>query len=93
MFALLRNLKGDRAIWAIVALLALFSFLPVYSACTNLVYIKDTGTTISHLIKHGVLLFLGFMIIYAVHRIPMHYFKGLILIAMPIILILLGYTF
>ena len=92
MFALLRNLKGDRAIWAIVALLALFSFLPVYSACTNLVYIKDTGTTISHLIKHGVLLFLGFMIIYAVHRIPMHYFKGLILIAMPIILILLAYT-
>ena len=92
MLALLRNLRGDKAIWAIVALLALFSFLPVYSASTNLVYVKDTGTTISHLLKHGVLLFLGFMIIYAVHRIPTHYFKGLVLIAMPIVLVLLGYT-
>ena len=92
MLALLRNLRGDKAIWAIVALLALFSFLPVYSASTNLVYVKDTGTTISHLLKHGVLLFLGFMIIYAVHRIPTHYFKGLVLIALPIVLVLLGYT-
>ena len=92
MLALLKNLRGDKAIWAIVALLALFSFLPVYSASTNLVYVKDSGTTISHLIKHGVLLFLGFMIVYAVHRIPTHYFKGLVLIAMPIILVLLGYT-
>ena len=92
MLALLKNLRGDKAIWAIVALLALFSFLPVYSASTNLVYVKDSGTTISHLIKHGVLLFLGFMIIYAVHRIPTHYFKGLVLIAMPVVLVLLGYT-
>ncbi len=92
MLVLLKNLRGDKAIWAIVALLALFSFLPVYSASTNLVYVKDSGTTISHLIKHGVLLFLGFMIVYAVHRIPTHYFKGLVLIAMPIILVLLGYT-
>ncbi len=92
MKALLQNLKGDRAIWGIVALLALFSFLPVYSASTNLVYVKDSGTTISHLVKHGVLLFLGFMIIYAVHRIPAHYFKGLSLMAMPIVIPLLAYT-
>ncbi|MEO0573468.1 MAG: FtsW/RodA/SpoVE family cell cycle protein [Bacteroidota bacterium] len=92
MKALLQQLKGDKAIWAIVALLALFSFLPVYSASTNLVYVKDTGTTISHLVKHGVLLFLGFMIIYAVHRIPTHYFKGLSLMAMPIVIPLLAYT-
>ncbi len=92
MKGVLANLRGDKAIWAIVALLALFSFLPVYSASTNLVYVKDSGTTISHLVKHGVLLFLGFMIIYAVHRIPTHYFKGLSLMAMPIIIPLLAYT-
>ena len=88
----MQHLKGDKAIWGIVALLALFSFLPVYSASTNLVYVKDSGTTISHLVKHGVLLFLGFMIIYAVHRVPTHYFKGLSLIAMPIVVLLLAYT-
>ncbi|MBT8237333.1 MAG: FtsW/RodA/SpoVE family cell cycle protein [Croceitalea sp.] len=92
MLTLIKNLRGDKAIWGIVALLALFSFLPVYSASTNLVYVKDTGTTISHLLKHGVLLFLGFMIIYAVHRIPAHYFKGLVLIGLPIVLPLLAYT-
>ena len=92
MFAIFKNLKGDKAIWGVVALLALFSFLPVYSASTNLVYVNGDGTTIGHLVKHAVLLFLGFGIIYAVHRIPTHYFKGLSIIALPIVLILLAYT-
>lgn len=92
MFAILKNLKGDKAIWGVVALLALFSFLPVYSASTNLVYVVGEGTTFGHLIKHGMLLFLGFGIIYAVHKIPTHYFKGLSVIALPIVLILLAYT-
>nr|WP_297912065.1 FtsW/RodA/SpoVE family cell cycle protein [uncultured Allomuricauda sp.] len=92
MMALLRNLKGDKAIWGVVDLLALLSFLQVYSASTNLVYVNDDGTTLGHLVKHGILLFLGFGIIYAVHRIPTHYFKGLSIIAMPIVLILLAYT-
>ncbi len=92
MLAIFKNLKGDKAIWGVVALLALFSFLPVYSASTNLVYVNDDGTTIGHLVKHGMLLFLGFGIIYAVHRIPTHYFKGLSIIALPIVLLLLAYT-
>ncbi|RNC91722.1 MAG: cell division protein FtsW [Allomuricauda sp.] len=92
MLALLKNLKGDKAIWAVVALLALFSFLPVYSASTNLVYVLEKGTTVGHLVKHAMLLFLGFGIIYAVHRVPAHYFKGLSIIAMPIVLVLLAYT-
>ncbi|UJH68205.1 FtsW/RodA/SpoVE family cell cycle protein [Allomuricauda sp. SCSIO 65647] len=92
MRALLKNLKGDKAIWGIAALLGLFSFLPVYSASTNLVYVLGNGTTVGHLVKHGLLLFLGFGIIYAVHRIPAHYFKGLSIIAMPIVLLLLAYT-
>lgn len=92
MKTVFKNLKGDKAIWGVVALLALFSFLPVYSASTNLVYVNGDGTTFGHLVKHAVLLFLGFGIIYGVHRVPTHYFKGLSIIAMPIVLILLGYT-
>ncbi len=92
MIALFKNIKGDKAIWAVVALLALFSFLPVYSASSNLVYVVGKGTTIGHLVKHALLLFLGFGIIFGVHRIPTHFFKGLSLIAMPIVLLLLGYT-
>lgn len=92
MRALLNTLKGDKAIWGVVALLALFSFLPVYSASTNLVYVNNDGTPLGHLFKHAILLFLGFGIIYTVHRIPTHYFKGLSLIALPIVLLLLAYT-
>ena len=58
------NIKGDRMIWAIVALLAIFSFLPVYSAASNLAYSGGEGRTFSYFIKHFVHLFLGFSIIY-----------------------------
>ncbi|MEP0131421.1 MAG: FtsW/RodA/SpoVE family cell cycle protein [Eudoraea sp.] len=92
MTGFLGNIKGDKAIWGVVALLALFSFLPVYSASSNLVYVVGNGTTIGHLVKHGMLLFLGFGIIYGVHKIPTHFFKGLSIIALPIVLVLLAYT-
>ncbi|NER12479.1 FtsW/RodA/SpoVE family cell cycle protein [Leptobacterium flavescens] len=92
MSSIFRNIKGDKAIWAVVALLALFSFLPVYSASTNLVYVVGSGTTMGYLLKHGMLLFLGFTIIYAVHKIPYRYFRGLSIIAMPVVLFLLLYT-
>jgi len=84
-----QNIKGDKAIWAIAALLALFSFLPVYSASSNLVYVVGSGTPVGHLVKHAILLFLGFGIIYGVHKIPTHFFKGLSMIALPIVLVLL----
>jgi cell division protein FtsW len=88
----LNKINGDKAIWAVVALLALFSFLPVYSASSNLVYVVGNGTTIGYLVKHAILLLMGFGIIYGVHRIPTHFFKGLSLIAMPVVLLLLLYT-
>ena len=92
MRRILKSLEGDKAIWGVVALLALFSFLPVYSASSNLVYVVGNGTTIGHLLKHGLLLVLGFGIIYGVHKIPMHFFKGLSIIALPVVLLLLVYT-
>lgn len=92
MLRYLKNIKGDKVIWAVVALLALFSFLPVYSASSNLVYVVGNGTTLGHLVKHGLLLFLGFGIIYGVHKIPTHFFKGLSIIAMPMVIALLIYT-
>jgi cell division protein FtsW len=92
VFGFLNKINGDKAIWAVVALLALFSFLPVYSASSNLVYVVGNGTTIGYLVKHAILLLMGFGIIYGVHRIPTHFFKGLSLIAMPVVLLLLLYT-
>lgn len=86
------KVEGDRSIWAIVALLALFSFLPVYSAASNLAYINGDGNTIRFLVKHGMHLILGFVILYGVHKIPHHYFKGLSVIFLPLVLVLLLVT-
>ncbi len=92
MTKILKNIKGDRTIWAIVALLAIFSFLPVYSASTNLVYVVENGTTSGHLLKHAMLLVLGFVIMYATHKIPYRYFSGLSVLLIPVVVVLLVYT-
>jgi len=75
-----------------VALLALFSFLPVYSASSNLAYLYGDGNTFQFLLKHFAHLLLGFGILYGVHKIPYHYFRGLSIIAMPIVILLLLIT-
>lgn len=92
MDAIYKNIKGDRLIWAIVALLAIFSFLPVYSSSSNLAYTASSGSTFSFFVKHFMHLFLGFAIMYGVHRVPYRYFRGLSIVMMPIVLILLVLT-
>ena len=92
MKTVFNNIKGDRIIWAIAALLAIFSFLPVYSAASNLAYIGGGSTTFSYFIKHFVHLFLGFSIIYGVHKIPYRYFRGLSMVMIPVVLVLLLVT-
>ena len=85
-------IQGDKAIWGIVGLLALFSFLPVYSSSSNLAYLYGDGSTLPYLLRHFSHLVLGFGILYGVHKIPYHYFRGLSIIAMPVIILLLIIT-
>jgi cell division protein FtsW len=92
MQQIFKNIKGDRLIWAIVALLAILSFLPVYSAASNLAYKSSSGNTFVFFVKHFVHLVLGFSIMYGVHKIPYRYFKGLSLIMIPFVLVLLTIT-
>lgn len=92
MKTIFKHIKGDRAIWAIVASLAIFSFMPVYSASTNLVYVVGSGSTFGYLVKHMVLLIMGFAIIYGVHKVPYRYFSGGSVLLLPIVIILLIFT-
>ena len=87
-----RHIKGDKTIWAVVSLLALFSFLPVYSSSSNLAYLYGDGNTFKFLLKHLTHLILGFLILYVVHKVPYNYFKGLSVITLPIVIILLIIT-
>lgn len=92
MKSIFKQLKGDKTIWAIVAILALFSFMPVFSASTNLVYVVGKGSTMGYLLKHMVLVIMGFVIIYIVHRIPYRYFSGGSVLMIPVVVMLLIFT-
>lgn len=89
----INNLKGDKVIWAFIALLALISFMPVYSASSNLAHsVNGSGNTVSFLIKHFAHVGIGFLIVYMVHKVPYHYFKAISMVALPIVWLLLLYT-
>ncbi|SDZ93787.1 cell division protein FtsW [Flavobacterium gillisiae] len=93
MKQLISKLKGDKVIWSFVALLALFSFMPVFSASSNLAYLgHGTGNTLGYLVKHLAHICIGFLIIYGVHRVPYHYFRAISKVALPVVWILLLYT-
>lgn len=84
----LQKIKGDRIIWTIVSILAIFSFLPVYSASSNF----GNDLIFSNMVKHVAIVFIGMLIMYLTHLIPYKYFKGLSVIALPVIITLLIYT-
>ncbi len=92
MFDIIGKIRGDKTIWAMVFLLAIVSFLPVYSASTNLVYVIGKGTTFGYLFKHLVHVLFGFAIIFFIHKLPYHYFKALSIFALPLVILLLVYT-
>jgi len=86
-------ISGDSFLWALVLILAIFSFLPVYSASSNLAYLNGgEGDTLKYVVKHFAHLILGLGIAYAFHKIPYNYFKGLSFIMLPIVIVLLIFT-
>ena len=86
------NIKGDKTLWAVLILLAGFSFLPVYSAASNLAYVSGSGNTFNFLFKHFIHLSLGFTFMYFMQKIPYHYFRGISILMIPVVIILLIYT-
>ncbi len=92
MQPIIKNIKGDRYLWAIVALLAIFSFLPVYSAASNLAYTGVGRGTFSIFFGHIMHLVLGFLIVFIVHKMPYRYFRAISILLLPVVLMLLVLT-
>lgn len=93
MLKIIDSLKGDKVIWAFIALLGLFSFMPVFSASSNLAYMRHgSGNALTYLVKHAVHIFIGFFIIYQIHKIPYHKFRALSMLFLPVVWLLLIYT-
>ena len=92
MNKILENIQGDRTLWAVLLLLAGFSFLPVYSAASNLAYISGGGNTFGFLFKHFIHLSVGFTFMYFIQKIPYRYFRGISILMIPVVIVLLLYT-
>ena len=89
---MLDSLKGDKVLWGIIALLAIFSFLPIFSSSTNLVYVVGKGTPWGYFFKHFIILSIGFLLMFSIQKIPFKYFKGISILMLPIVILLLVYT-
>lgn len=73
------KLEGDRTIWMVTIFLSLISILAVYSAISSLAYIAKVPS-LRYLLKHGGLIFLGFVLMYYVHRVKFKYFSRLAIV-------------
>jgi cell division protein FtsW len=83
------ELRGDRAIWMIVAILALFSILAVYSSTGTIAYRDRGGNTEFYLLKQVIMIGAGlgltyfcYMLHYAKYKVLAPY---LILLTVPLL--------
>jgi len=89
---LFNYLKGDKVIWVIMLLLSLLSILVVYSAVVTLAHKFRQGNTEYYLIKHFVIIALGFGIAYVFHKIKYTVFSKVAQIGFVLSIPLLLYT-
>jgi cell division protein FtsW len=85
-------LRGDKVIWAIMFLLSLLSILVVYSAVVTLAYKFKQGNSEVYLLKHFVIVALGFGIAYMFHKIKYTNFSKMAQIGFILSIPLLVYT-
>lgn len=85
-----KNLKGDPIIWMIVFFLSVFSVLVVYSAVSAQAYKHMEGNTEYYLIKHLILIGIGFFAIWVAHNINYLYYskisRFLLILSVPLLL-------
>ncbi len=92
MFAsIIRNIKGDKVIWAIILLLSLVSILAIYSSTSALAF-KHGNTASAYLLKQAIFVVIGFVTIYIAHIIPIGWYRrfALPLLVVSVVLLLLA---
>jgi len=89
---LFNYLRGDKVIWAIMFLLSLLSVLVVYSAVVTLAHKFKQGNTEYYLLKHFIIIALGFGIAYVFHKIKYTVFSKVSQIGFILSIPLLLYT-
>ena len=84
------ELKGDRVIWAIVAVLALFSVLAVYSSSSTMAFKDRGGNTEFYLVKQVVVLSIGLLTTYGFYLLHYKRFSNwapfMLLVVIPLLI-------
>jgi cell division protein FtsW len=87
---IVNNIKGDKYIWYIVAILSAISLLLVYSSTRSLAYKNEHGNTEYYLLRHGFILGVGLFITYVIHQIDHRYFSRvaqmMLILSVPLLL-------
>ncbi|MAY82710.1 MAG: cell division protein FtsW [Flavobacteriales bacterium] len=90
---ILKYIKGDRVIWGVSTLLAIFSILVVYSSIVTLAYKYQGGNTEFYLLKHSIILLIGFGLMYFAHKLNYRYYSRMsqlaLFLAVPLLLLTL----
>ncbi len=86
------DIKGDRVIWAVVFILTILSFLAVYSSTGTLAYKYHGGNTTYYMLKHGIILLTGLLLMYVAHLLKYTYYSRIFQIAFYIAVPLLFIT-
>lgn len=92
---LYKDVRGDKAIWMIVIILALASILAVYSATGSMAYKLQDGDTEYYLIQQIMFLFFGGMLTYVCYQL--HYLQYgrfaqiLLIITIPLLIYTIGF--
>jgi len=90
MQAIFKYIKGDRVIWAVVLLLAIFSVLVVYSSIVTLAYKYQGGNTEYYLFKHSIIILIGLALMYFAHKVNYRYYSRIsqigLFLAIPLLL-------
>ena len=74
MQAFLKKLEGDKVLWMVTFLLSIISLLAVYSAISTLA-MKADGNSLKFLVKHLLMIVLGFGVMFVVHKMRFKYFS------------------
>lgn len=86
-----KYLKGDPIIWGVIIVLSIFSLLAVYSATSTLAMHKMGGNSLYYLVRHGMILAFGIMIIFIIHLVHYKYYSRLsqLLIGIAVVLLII----
>ena len=87
-----RTFKGDKAIWALIAVFMIYSLLAVYSSSVSVAFMKYGGNTTYFFTTQLFMLLFGLIIIVVTHYLPYRIYSSLADIFLFIAIILLVLT-